>query len=87
MEIMKLYNMRARVNERAKVSMKNESISSIYLANIKGKRPSLPKVIESDNNDNQQHFHKSQPLTSSKPKTAASSHFGMQSGSNTTTNK
>ncbi|CDW87968.1 UNKNOWN [Stylonychia lemnae] len=46
--IMKLYNMRARVKEKSKVSMKNESLSGIFLAKIKGKRPSQPRLQDYD---------------------------------------
>eukprot|EP00347_Sterkiella_histriomuscorum_P006490 403352568 len=46
MEIMKLYNMRARVKDNAQVSMKQESLSSTYLSQLKGKRASIPRLQE-----------------------------------------
>lgn len=35
---MQLYNMRARVKDKSKVSMKNDSLSGVLLARLKGKR-------------------------------------------------
>jgi hypothetical protein len=56
-EIMKLYAMRARVKEDAKISMKNESLSSHYLANLKHKKASLPKIVI-DNDETQKRENK-----------------------------